>query len=328
MSRRKNLEQWFPLTVDGVDEPLRDLNDDPEPPFPLSEENLARWRRMSLAKRRLAAYGPLEPGNLPARRAAMTLAGECRRQGIPFDVAVHLCINIEFEPGTSPKRKVRKQLARAARYAYYPENGQTLLTGCCRDQRPRSTSGTLRQTFAPYCDGACAETCEALKAIRFPETELEESEYALIERSDIFAHGGGLGRVAHDVWRAIALLALRTDDRTVSANGSYLFYKLKGTHTERWVRKALRELEDTPLLNLLLEEGGRRTWRVPALTADEIEALERRLGVYGRRASNFREARNKKSDYEDWIHTGLSQGGQEDELEAWDPKPKTVRSPA
>jgi hypothetical protein len=325
VNRRHDLECNFPLTVDGVDESIAGLTDDPEPPFPLSEENLTRWRRMPLAKRRLAAEGPIEPGHIAARRAAMILAGECRRQGIPFDVAVHVCINIPFATGSTPRRRVTKQLARAARYGYYPQNGQTLLTGCCRDQRPRSTSGSLRQTFAPFCDGACAESCEALRAIRFPAIELDESEYAAIDQSNLFLHGGGLGRVGHDVWRRLAQLALRDDDRKVTATGSYLFHKLDGIYTERHVRAALRSLEKVELAALLHEEPQSRTWHIPALEHEKIAELEKRLGVHGKREANLREARNKKSDYEDWIHAELSRAGQEDELAAWDPPPAPVR---
>jgi hypothetical protein len=324
VSRRHDLEEQFPLRIEGV-KVILDLDENPEPPFPLSDEDRARWNRAPLSKRRLATFGAPEAGRMPARLAAMTVAGECRAQGIGFDVASHLAINTPITTDTTPERKIARQIPDAARRGYFPEGGRTLLTGCCRDPRPRTSPDTLRRLFAPYCDSACAATCPVLRAIRFPDRAIDETDYAAIDNSDLWAYGSGLGPCHHAVWRQLALIAMLEPDKVARCFDAYIFWKLNGEFTERWVRKTLRDLEDVGLA-IVVDAEQPKARHIPALDPEQVVELERRLGVHGKREANLREARMKRSGYLDWIHDESSRGGNEDAIADWNPPAKAVRS--
>jgi hypothetical protein len=117
-----DLEARFPLVVRDV-ELVRDCDPHPAPPFPLGDTDRERWERMPLAKRRLAVFGALDAGQEAARMSVIILAAECRAVGIAFDIALHLCLNITFTTATTSRRKVARQLPRAAQFGFEPPSG-------------------------------------------------------------------------------------------------------------------------------------------------------------------------------------------------------------
>jgi hypothetical protein len=312
----RELEERFPLVVPGV-EVVRDCDPDPEPTFPLSDSDRGRWERMPRSKRRLAVFGALEAGQEAARMSVIILAAESRAVGIAFDVAMHLCLNITFTTASTSRHRVAKQLPRAAQFGYEPPNKVPLLTGCCRDPRPKSggqLTTKLRRYMAPYCDGACAASCPMLRGIRFPERTIAETEYAHIDESDLWQPGSGYGQAGRLAYRQLALLASLTPDRIVPATSNYLALRLNGDYTHDHLKRILRRFDQEGLVPVIDREGHTIRRHVPVLGVDELRALERRLGVRGKRASNVRAARRATGHYQDHLYEMLSD---EDKIEAW-----------
>lgn len=315
----RDLEQRYPLRIDA--ELVRDASESPPPPFPLDDVNLARWNRMPLSKRRLATLGPLVAGRDAARMTAIVIAAECAAVGIPYDVMLHICLNISFTTGQTNRHRVVRQLPQAAAYGYEPPNGQPILTGCCRD--PRTSSGALmgvklRSYMAPYCDGACAASCPMLKAVRTPGQSIMDTDYRHIVESDLWMYGSGYGQVGQAAYVQLALLASLATDRTVEATASYMTLKLDGQYSLVAVKRALRKLHDDGLA-LIVGYNERRPKRLlPVLSPEALEKLETRLGVQGKRAANVREAQREPSRYGEMMFEMLSD---EDKLEAWNPAP-------
>jgi hypothetical protein len=97
-----------------------------------------------------------------------------------------------------------------------------------------------------------------------------------------------------------------TDDRVVLAAASYLTMRSEGELQLRVVRRALQRMNAGGVIELVERRRGHSRWRIPVLTADELEALERRLRVYGKRAANFREAANVGQSYADAAYEWLT----------------------
>jgi hypothetical protein len=296
------LEGHYPLVIPGI-EVIRDLSHDPAPPVDLDEENLKGWKAMPLAKRRLPVYGSLEAGQTAARMSAIILSAECRVADIPLEVALCLCEKITFTTDRTSRRRVLKQIRRAAEFGYAPPDGTQILTGCCRDPRPKSgaaVSTTLRRYIAPYCDGACAATCPMLRAIRFPGRSIAETEYADADDSDLWQPGSGYGQAGRRAYRELALLARLTPDRTVTATSTYLALRLDGDFTHDHLGKLLRRLAQGGLIERVEDDPqGLPRWHVPVLPRDELRKLEAALRVRGKRAANIRAARRVRTRYAD-----------------------------
>jgi hypothetical protein len=310
-----DLEERYPLRIPA--QIVRDAPLDPEPPIPLEEINLERWKRIPLSKRRLAVCGPLQAGQEAARMAAIILAAECAAAGIPLEVALHLCMEIAFTTAQTGRRKVGKQLPKAAQFGYQPPNGRPILTGCCRDPRTaaRSALGTkLRGYMAPYCDGACAASCQMLKAVRYPEQSVMDTDYAHIAASDLWLYGSGYGQVGRQVYEQLALLATLTTDRIVEATASYMTLRLNGTFSLVAVKRVLRKLHDDGLAVVVSHSERRARRLLPVLTPEALTALETRLGVQGKRAANVREAQREPSRYGELLYEMLTD---EEKLAAW-----------
>jgi hypothetical protein len=237
------LEEQYPLTMQGITL-VRDL--DPEPGRPLLLLGFEdAWRKMCLAKKRLLALGPTDIGRSPARLAAFILGAECRALEVPLAVAEQLATEIPFTADMTPARKVKKQLPLAARKGYQPPDGLPLLTGCCRDPRGTSVPSTTRRAMAPYCDGACAATCPMLRAIRIPDRAISETEYAHIEGSDLWLHGGGYGEAGRQAYQQLAMLARRgtcwsrVASRAAAGREVKSPFHHRDTASARWPRNGL-----------------------------------------------------------------------------------------
>lgn len=310
-----DLEERYPLRVPG--EIVRGAPTNPEPPFPLDASNLERWKRMPLSKRRLATYGPVETGRIAARMAVIILAAECAAQGIPIEVALHLCMAVNFTTGETHRRNVVRQLPSAVTFGYTPPNGNPILTGCCRDPRPSTGEGTkLRGYMAPYCDEACAASCPMLKAVRYPERSIMDTDYAHVAASDLWMHGSGHGQLSRQVYEQLALLSSFASDRTVEATASYVTLRLNGTYSLRAVKRALKRLHDDGLAVVVGTNGRRPKRLIPVLTPEALFSLEARLGVEGKRAANLREAQSDGPRYNDFLYAILSD---EEKWNAWNP---------
>jgi hypothetical protein len=310
----RDLEQRYPLRLSA--DVVRDAPTDPEPPFPLEEINLERWKRMPLSKRRLAVCGPLESGRVAARMSAIILAAECAAVGIPYDVALHLCLNLAFTTGQTPRRNVTRQLPKAAGFGYQPPNGRPILTGCCRDPRPSSGAplGTkLRGYIAPYCDGSCAASCPMLRSVRYPAQTIAETDYAHIDASDLWTHRG-YGQVGRLAYQQLALLASLTTDRIVEATATYLALRLDAQFTHDTIRRLLRRFDEDGLAPVVATVDSIPHRLIPVLTPQEVTALEGRLGVKGRRNSNLRAMLRERTRYGDELYSMLSD---DDKIAAW-----------
>jgi hypothetical protein len=311
----RDLEQRYPLRIPTA--VVKDPPVDPEPPFRLAGADLDGWNRMPLSKRRLAALGPLVAGREAARLAAIIVAAECAAQGIPYDVALHLCLNLNFTTGQTPRRLVVRQLPSAAEFGYAPPNGRPILTGCCRDPKPRSGAplgSKLRSYMAPYCDGACAASCPMLKAVRNPEQAVADTDYRAVAESDLWMHQRGYGQVGRLAYEQLALLATLTTDQIVPATSTYVAMRLGGQFNHEVVRRVLKRLSEdgvAPVVETVDQVPHRH---VPVLTVDDVRALEQRLGVRGRRASNLRAISRERSRYGDELYEMLSD---EEKIDAW-----------
>jgi hypothetical protein len=271
---------------------------------------------MPRAKRRLAEEGPPNREPRTATDAAFTLAAELRLRRLPEDAARKLA---EAMPGVPPQ--TRRRLAAQVHAAYHPHDGRTILTGCPRDNRPRSGSlGTsrLRETFASYCDEECARTCPILRAIRSPGRTLQGTAYEALDRSDVWAHGGGLSAAGHTVYRLLATMAVTTGDELVLASANYLCLKSDGTYTPQHIGKMLTKLDRLGIATLVDKRTGLR--RVRALDEEAVLALERELGVSGKRQANIAEARRRADAY-------LAYRAElDDPEEAWNPAPRDTEA--
>jgi hypothetical protein len=327
MSGHRNLEDAYPLRVGDV-EVVRGLENAPAPLVTLSDEDAARWEKMPLSKRRLATLGPVGSGQEAARMAAIIVAAECKAAGMTLDVAKRIALEMPFVTGATPRRKVLKQVARAVeRFAYSPPNGQPILTGCCRD--PRTGSGaplgrTLRGYMAPYCDAACAATCPMLRAVRFPSTAIGDTPYKHIDDSDLWQHGSGYGEAGQFAWRTLALLAELTTDRVVEASATYICQRSGGKYSDDHLRRVLKLMSEDGLVPVIGRSGRTTQRHVPILSLDELRDLERRKGVFGKRASNMRAARACGERYGDAAYAMLTD---EQKIEAWTYGGREVEKP-
>jgi hypothetical protein len=312
----------FPLTVAGA-QALPDLPETPGPPIPLESAELAAWKRIPLSKRRLAVLGALEAGTKAAFSTAIVIAAECRAQGIPFAVAEKIACAITFTTNTTPRRQVLRQLPRAAAFAYEPKNGEPILSGCCRDPRPRETSGLaspgrMRRLMAPYCDGTCAASCPMLRAIRFPTQAIAETEYAHIASSSLFQRSGGLGEAGRVAYEKLALAASVTPDRLVAMSATYLAQKSEGLFNHQTFSRALKALGGVGLAPPTGEVDESRTIirLVPVLSPTEVRELETRLGVNGQRRRNVSAAQRATVRRRDWLYERLTDA---EKIDAWIP---------
>jgi hypothetical protein len=271
----------------------------PHPPKSISP---AAWARMPLAKRRLAVEGPTAVGTDAARHAATAVAAELRLHGVTEEEAWAVVREMPFTTGTTPRHKVKKQLRRSVAFAHHPPDGQEILSGCCQDPRPRAgtmSGGTLRRTFAAYCDEECARTCPMLRAIRNPGGALAGTVYEPLDLSDVWTHGTGLGLAGHRVWRTLALLALARGTNEIEGASRYVCLKLEGALGDRHIRTLLARMHAHGIVTLLNKRTSLR--RVHALDANAVAELEERLGVAGKRDANIRQARSQSDAYRDWI---------------------------
>lgn len=299
--KHDQLEERFPLTVSRA-EAIKGLDPEPEMPRPLFGLEEA-WKKMPLSKRRLIVDGPTDVGRSAARLAAFIIGAECRAQGVPLAVAEKLAAEMPFVADTTPARKVKKQLPLAARKGYHPPDGGQLLTGCCRDPRGASGPSTTRTMMAPYCDSGCAASCPMLRAIRLPERAISDTEYAHIDASELWLHGGGYGEAGRQTYQQLAMLALLDPERNVRATSTYLCAKLSGRYTADHLRTILRRFHEDGLAPIIEKKAADHIVRnVPVLCPERVRTLEQRLGVAGKRASNIRAARNSSRAYHDYVN--------------------------
>jgi hypothetical protein len=125
------------------------------------------------AKRRLIIDGPTMPGTDASRMAVIAIAAELRLRGVSEeDTRTYILSRLElFATGTTRGRSLVRQLERSVRFAYAVDTSAPILSGCCRDPRPRAggpATGKLRQTFEAYCGDACERVCPLLRRIRNP----------------------------------------------------------------------------------------------------------------------------------------------------------------
>lgn len=310
----------FPLTVAGA-EALAGLPEAPNPPIRLEGAERAAWERMPLSKRRLAVMGALEAGTQAALSTAIIIAAEAKAQDLPFPVAEKLACQIKYQTGRTHRHRVLRQLKRGAAFAYEPPNGQPVLSGCCRDPRPRSprsgaATGRMRSLMAPYCDEACAKTCPMLKAIRHTQLAVAETDYANVLDSSIFQTGSGLGESGRAAYELLALLATLNPERNVAASAGYLVYKSGGLFTREAFQKALKALNEWGLAPIVGVEKKLHTAirHVPVQTDQMIRALEIKLGVAGKRKRNMSDAARSAERYQDWLYQVMSGA---EKIDAW-----------
>jgi hypothetical protein len=230
---------------------------------------------------------------------------------------MQLCLSIHYEAGSEGIRRLLRQIPKAVQFAYAPPDRTPILSGCCRDPRTKTEAAmgrTLRLTMAPYCDQGCAESCPMLRAIRFPNRTIAETEYAHIDRSDLWMPTGGYGEAGHFAYRQLALLACLTKDRIVDANAPYLVLLSEGRYPNDSMRKILKRFHDDGLAPIIDRSCGRTRREVPVLTPDQLCELEQRLGVKSKRQSNIREARRQRDRYGDHAYAILTDA---EKLAAW-----------
>lgn len=270
------------------------------------------------AKRRLIVEGPTRPGTSAARMAAIAIAAELRIQGVSeADVLAYVTSRLElFETGSTVGRQLARQLERSVRFAYHPPNGEPILSGCCRDPRPRAggaATGALRASFEPYCDEECKRVCPLLRTILNPDRSLHGTPYEALEGSSLWLQGGGLGEVGRVATQLIAAKALALSTTDVQASSRYLCLKSGGRWSARHFRRALAALDRHELISLLDKRTGLR--RLLPRDQEWIESLEARTGVAGKRAAHIAEARKESDGYLDWLADEAAKRGV---LDAWD----------
>jgi hypothetical protein len=278
------------------------------------------WQGFPPAKKRLAVEGPTDTSEV--FWAALTVASEARANGATEEEALAL---VRSMPLQNDSHRHRTQTERAARFAYAKP---LLLSGCCRDTRQRSgsnASARLRAAFEPYCDEECERVCPMLRAIRNPSRSIAGTPYEHAHRSNLWAHGGGLGPTAKLAYELLALLAVAHGKDELQASQRYLCLKSDGAYDQRTFGKALTRLQAARLVTLLDKRTGLR--RVHAPTPDEVEAIEQERGVANRRQANVAEARKESDYYQDWLAQELTALGDVDALEAWNPSPTTDSEP-
>ncbi len=276
----------------------------------------------NLAKRRLAVEGPLLPGTNAVLLGSIAVAAELRLQDVPQDVAEEIVLKMPLEAtSTNPVRRLRKQQRRGVAFAYHPPDGQAILSGCCRDPRPRTgnhSTSSLREQFVGYCDDDCEATCPMLRAIRSPDRALWGTPHEPVVRSNLWVQGGGLGAAGRDVYCLVAAQAIVRGTEEVQASSRYVTMKLDGLYSDRHVRRMLSALDTHGLITLRRKRTGLR--RVETVSSEDLVKLEEHLGVAGRRSQNVKEARLGSDAHADWLaedfkrHNDLSAA-----LAAWDP---------
>lgn len=98
------------------------------------------------------------------------------------------------------------------------------------------------------------------------------------------------------------------------ATSNYLALRLNGDYTHDHLKRVLRRFDDDGLVPVLDREGHTIKRHVPVLEVDELRALERRLGVKGKRTSNIRAARRVSGHYSDHLYEMLSD---DEKIAAW-----------
>jgi hypothetical protein len=267
------------------------------------------WKRIPLGKRRLLTYGPLVPGSDAFRTAAICIAAELRLHDVPEAVAVELVTGMPFTTGSSPRRKVLKQVPRFVRFAY--QRKTPLLSGCpsIPSRNGDDDRRKLRDSFAAYCGNDCARTCSALRFNRIPEAMIAGTDYepALLSSLWMPANSGGLGTDCQRLYAILASIAVAEGRAEIYAASTYLSNRIDGTHSARTLRDRMRKLRECGLVETLNKRAA--LYRVKALDADEIAELEERLGTKEAARwnviENNHESLRKSSEFPSWDYADL-----------------------
>ena len=262
------------------------------------------WRKLPLAKQRLAAEGPLETGHGAARDAVLIVAAELRLHGVTENTAAQAVQAIPLADTPGKQRHMRRQFPEFVRWAYNPPDGLPVLTGCPKAPRHSNMTGMsrLRERFAPYCDDACGRTCRIRRACNAPATALIESPFENVWNSTLWVRGAGLGPGGRDVYEVVAALAANSPDHEepVQAASRWIATRLGHIVGQSNVRDLLKKMDSLGLVTC--EDRRQGLYRVRPLTDGQIAQLEAHLGTAEKVAERQRDVEREWLGHREWLN--------------------------